>query len=317
MSSPETETETATTSPRPASRAVLPAALRLGPVDLTVADLDRAVAWYQRALGLRVHRHDATEAELGDGTLTVVVLHEDPVARPAGRHAGLYHYALLYPGREELARAVLRLMATRTPIEGASDHRTHEAFYLPDADGNGIELAADRPREQWPPDLGYAGGPAPLDTESLLGTVAGEAPAEHVGEGLRMGHLHLHVGDVDEALAFYRDLLGFDERANLGSAAFVSAGGYHHHLGFNVWRGRGVGPPPEHTVGLRHWTVELPTAGDVAAVRGRVERAGLAAEPVADGFLVRDPWQTAVAFVPAASPSSHPAADVRTGGHDA
>ena len=241
MSSPETETETATTSPRPASGAVLPAALRLGPVDLTVADLDRAVAWYQRALGLRVHRHDATEAELGDGTLTVVVLHEDPVARPAGRHAGLYHYALLYPGREELARAVLRLMATRTPIEGASDHRTHEALYLPDADGNGIELAADRPREQWPPDLGYAGGPAPLDTESLLGTVAGEAPAEQVGDCLRMGHLHLHVGDVDEALAFYRDLLGFDERANLGSAAFVSAGGYHHHLGFNVWRGRGVG----------------------------------------------------------------------------
>ena len=296
MSSPETETETATTSPRPAGGAVLPAALRLGPVDLTVADLDRAVAWYQRALGLRVHRHDATEAELGDGTLTVVVLHEDPVARPAGRHAGLYHYALLYPGREELARAVLRLMATRTPIEGASDHHTHEAFYLPDADGNGIELAADRPREQWPPDLGYAGGPAPLDTESLLGTVAGEAPAEQVGEGLRMGHLHLHVGDVDEALAFYRDLLGFDERANLGSAAFVSAGGYHHHLGFNVWRGRGVGPPPEHTVGLRHWTVELPTAGDVAAVRRRVEEAGPATEPVPGGFLVRDPWQTAVAL---------------------
>jgi catechol 2,3-dioxygenase len=285
---------------------VLPAALRLGPVDLTVADLDRAVAWYQRALGLRVHRHDPTEAELGDGTQTVVVLHEDPVARPAGRHAGLYHYALLYPRREELARAALRLMATRTPIEGASDHRTHEAIYLPDADGNGIELAADRARDQWPPDLGYAGGPAALDTESLLGTVAGEAPAEQVREGLRMGHLHLHVGDVDDALAFYRDLLGFEERANLGSAAFVSAGGYHHHLGFNVWRGRGVGPPPEHTVGLRHWTVELPTAGDVAVVRRRVEEAGLATEPVGGGFIVRDPWQTAVAFVPAAPPPAAP-----------
>jgi catechol 2,3-dioxygenase len=292
MSSPESA---------PTAAPVLPATLRLGPVDLTVADLDRAVAWYQRALGLRVHRHDASEAELGDGTETVLILHEDPVAGPAGRHAGLYHYALLYPSREELARAALRLMATRSPIQGASDHRTHEAIYLPDADGNGIELAADRPREQWPPDLGYAGGPAPLDTESLLATIAGEEPTERVGEGLRMGHLHLHVGDVGEGLAFYRDLLGFDERANLGSAAFVSAGGYHHHLGFNVWRGRDVGPPPEHTVGLRHWTVELPTDGDVAAVRRRVADAGQAVEPVPGGFLVRDPWQTAVTFVSAAA----------------
>jgi catechol 2,3-dioxygenase len=292
MSSPESA---------PTAAPVLPATLRLGPVDLTVADLDRAVAWYQRALGLRVHRHDASEAELGDGTETVLILHEDPMAGPAGRHAGLYHYALLYPSREELARAALRLMATRSPIQGASDHRTHEAIYLPDADGNGIELAADRPREQWPPDLGYAGGPAPLDTESLLATIAGEEPTERVGEGLRMGHLHLHVGDVGEGLAFYRDLLGFDERANLGSAAFVSAGGYHHHLGFNVWRGRDVGPPPEHTVGLRHWTVELPTDGDVAAVRRRVADAGQAVEPVPGGFLVRDPWQTAVTFVSAAA----------------
>jgi catechol 2,3-dioxygenase len=297
MSSPESA---------PTAAPVLPATLRLGPVDLTVADLDRAVAWYQRALGLRVHRHDASEAELGDGTETVLILHEDPVAGPAGRHAGLYHYALLYPSREELARAALRLMATRSPIQGASDHRTHEAIYLPDADGNGIELAADRPREQWPPDLGYAGGPAPLDTESLLATIAGEEPTERVGEGLRMGHLHLHVGDVGEGLAFYRDLLGFDERANLGSAAFVSAGGYHHHLGFNVWRGRDVGPPPEHTVGLRHWTVELPTDGDVAAVRRRVADAGQAVEPVPGGFLVRDPWQTAVTFVSAAPPPAGP-----------
>jgi catechol 2,3-dioxygenase len=297
MSSPESA---------PTAAPVLPATLRLGPVDLTVADLDRAVAWYHRALGLRVHRHDASEAELGDGTETVLILHEDPMAGPAGRHAGLYHYALLYPSREELARAALRLMATRSPIQGASDHRTHEAIYLPDADGNGIELAADRPREQWPPDLGYAAGPAPLDTESLLATIAGEEPTERVGEGLRMGHLHLHVGDVGEGLAFYRDLLGFDERANLGSAAFVSAGGYHHHLGFNVWRGRDVGPPPEHTVGLRHWTVELPTDGDVAAVRRRVADAGLAAEPVPGGFLVRDPWQTAVTFVSAAPPPAGP-----------
>jgi catechol 2,3-dioxygenase len=275
----------------------LPATLRLGAVHLTVADVDRSVAWYQRALGLRVHRHDAAGAELGDGTETLVVVHEDPRARPAGRHAGLYHYALLHPSREELARAAVRLAATRTPIQGASDHGTHEAIYLADADGNGIELAADRPREAWPAGLGYAGGPAPLDVDSLLATVAGEEPADRVGPGLRMGHVHLHVGDIDEGLAFYRDVLGFELQANLGTAAFVSAGGYHHHLGFNVWNGIGAGPPPPHTVGLRHWTVGLPTAADVAAVRARAERAGARVEPVDGGFRVRDPWETAVDFV--------------------
>ena len=223
----------------------------------------------------------------------VVELVEDPAARPAGRHAGLYHYALLYPSREELARAAIRLSVTATEIDGASDHRTHEAIYLSDPDGNGIELAADRPREFWPADLGYAGGPAPLDFAALLATVAGEDPAPFVREGLRMGHLHLHVGDIDEGLAFYRDVLGFELQANLGSAAFVSAGGYHHHLGFNVWRGHGVGAPPAHTVGLRHWTVVLPTAADVAEVRARVA----AAEELEGGFLVRDPWGTAVAIV--------------------
>src|SRR3954447_15844594 len=190
-------------SHEPGAGARLPDALRLGPVQLTVADVDRAVAWYQRALGLRVHAHEAATAELGDGTQVVVVLHEDPQARPAGRHAGLYHYALLYPSREELARAAVRLAATRTPIQGASDHRTHEAIYLPDLDGNGIELAWDRAREHWPTGLGYDRGPAPLDFDSLLATVEREQPSAQVREGLRMGHLHLHVGDIDQGLRFY------------------------------------------------------------------------------------------------------------------
>jgi catechol 2,3-dioxygenase len=286
-------TETSSTT-RPGPR--LPAGLRLGEVHLTAADLDRSVAWYQRALGLRVNRHDPALAELGDGAETVVVLHEDPQARPAGRHAGLYHYALLYPSREDLARAALRLAATRTPIQGAADHRTHEAIYLPDPDGNGIELAADRPRDEWPAGLGYDGGPAPLDFDALLATVAGEEPPAHVAEGLRMGHIHLHVGDIAEGLAFYRDVLGFELQANLGTAAFVSAGGYHHHLGFNVWKGQGVGAPPAHTAGLRRWTVRLPTERDLAEVRARVESAGLAVEPLGSGFIVRDPWETAAAF---------------------
>jgi catechol 2,3-dioxygenase len=289
MSQPDSLTELPPAPP-------LPASLRLGAVHLTVSDVDRSVAWYQQALGLRVHAHDAATAELGDGAETVVVLHEDPRAGRAGRHAGLYHYAVLYPSRPELARAALRLAATRAPIDGASDHRTHEAIYLSDPDGNGIELAADRDRTAWPRDLGYAAGPAPLDFTALLATVEGESPAAHVGEGLRMGHLHLHVGDVEEGLRFYRDLIGFELQANLGTAAFVSAGGYHHHLGFNVWRGRGVGPAPAHTAGLIHWTVELP-ADDVARLRARVQAAGLDAEPRDGGFVARDPWRIAVAFV--------------------
>ncbi|HTU30873.1 MAG TPA: VOC family protein [Solirubrobacteraceae bacterium] len=273
-----------------AAPAALPAALTLGPVHLTVADLDRAIAWYERALGLRVHAQQGRTADLGDGEQTVIVLHEDADAQPPERHAGLYHYALLYPTREALARAALRLAATRTPIEGASDHHTHEAIYLPDVDGNGIELAWDRSRAAWPADLGYGGRPDPLDFASLMATVDGEEPTPRVDPGLQIGHVHLHIGDVEQAIAFYRDLVGFDVQMNLGSAAFVSAGGYHHHLGLNVWRGRGVGAPPAHTVGLRHWTVRLPRTDDVEELRARLERAGVATTDAQTGFEVDDPW---------------------------
>ena len=158
------------------------------------------------------------------------------------------------------------------------------------------EQDADRARTAWPADLGYAGGPAALDFNALLATVAGEDSSPQVRPGLRMGHLHLHVGDIEEALRFYRDVLGFELQAHLGSAAFVSAGGYHHHLGINIWNGQGAGPAPEHRVGLRHWTVQLPAA-DLADVRARVDAAGLEVEPFDGGFLIRDPWRTAIAFV--------------------
>src|SRR3954471_5819822 len=291
MPDPEAMTQTATP--------VLPDTLRLGAVHLIVSDLDQSVAWYQRSLGLRVHRQDVGEAALGSGGEDLIALHEAPVARPAGRHSGLYHYALLYASREELARAALRLAATSTPIEGASDHGTHEAIYLPDPDGNSIELAADRPREQWPtPEEEFSGGgPRPLNFESLLAAVAGERPPEQAGPGLRVGHVHLHVGDIDDGLAFYRDLLGFEVWFVLPTAAFVAAGGYHHHLGFNVWRGQGAPPVPEHVAGLDHWTIRLDTPEQVAEVRARVDAADVAVEPHDDGFTVRDPWGIAVRFI--------------------
>ena len=138
------------TSAPPKLPAKLPATLRLGAVHLTVSDLGRSVDFYEDAIGLRLHHREDGVAAMGVGEEDLLVLYEDPSARRAGRHAGLYHYALLYPSREELAHAALRLAETQTPIQGASDHGTHEAIYLPDPDGNGIELAADRPREMWP-----------------------------------------------------------------------------------------------------------------------------------------------------------------------
>jgi catechol 2,3-dioxygenase len=290
-----------TTGPAAEGVSTLPETLRLGAVALTVTDLDRSVAWYQAALGMRVHRQDVGVAALGDGEEDVLVLHEDATAtQPSRRSSGLYHYALLFPTREELARAALRLGATRTPIQGASDHGTHEAIYLPDPDGNGIELAADRPREQWPtPEEEFSrGGPMPLDFDALLETVAGEGSVDpQVQRGLRVGHVHLHVGDIPRALAFYRDAIGFDVWAMMPTAAFVSAGGYHHHLGLNTWRGEGAAPQRPGVVGLRHWTIVLATVDDVAEVRARVRYAGLDAADVAGGFAVTDPFGMTVRVV--------------------
>ena len=275
----------------------LPSTLRLGAVHLTVSDLGRSVTFYEDAIGLELHHKKDGVARMGVGEEDLLVLYEEPGARRAGRHAGLYHYALLYPSREELARAALRLAARRTPIQGASDHGTHEAIYLPDPDGNGIELAADRPRELWPRPLDYAGGPQPLDLDGLLTSVAGEEVRGEAGPGLAVGHVHLHVGDLERGLAFYRDVLGFELMTFMpGAAAFVSAGGYHHHLGFNIWRGEGVAPVPEGRVGLRHWTVVLEDPEEVAVVGGRIRDAGIATEEREGGLLVRDPWEIAVLF---------------------
>jgi catechol 2,3-dioxygenase len=269
----------------------LPAGLRLGPAHLTVTDLDRAAGFYGDVVGLRANRREGGTAALGDGEgEDVLVLVEDPAARPPGRHAGLYHVALLYPSRLELARAAQRILVTRTRISGASDHGTHEAIYLSDPDGNGLELAADRPREQWPERLGYDRGPEPLDLEGVLALVEGVEPQPRADAGLRVGHLHIHVGDIEQGRAFYRDAVGFELKARLPSAAFVAAGGYHHHLGFNTWRGEGVGPLPEGVIGLRHWTAELPSADEVTAVADRVAAAGYRVEPRDDGALLRDPW---------------------------
>ncbi len=217
-------------------------------------------------------------------------------ARPPGRHAGLYHFALLHPSRLELARAGRRLLETGTPISGASDHNVSEAIYLPDPDGNGIELAADRSRDRWGDlsDPTAVGGPVPLDLEGLLASVADEEPRARAAPELVLGHVHLHVGDVDGALAFWRDAVGFEVMTRFPSAAFVAAGGYHHHLGLNTWRGEGVPPMPDGVVGLRHWTLVLEDADQVAAVGERLAGAGAGHRLEDSRLTTQDPWSNTV-----------------------
>lgn len=274
----------------------------LGPVHLTVTDLEQSLAFYAESLGLPVARQAAGRAVLGeaDGP-EVLVLVEEPEARRAGRHAGLYHVALLFPSRLELARVALRLSAAGVPIEGASDHGTHEAIYLPDPDGNGVELAADTPPATWPSyEQEFAqSGPRPLDFAALFALVAGEQPSPVPREGIVVGHVHLHVGDIAAARRFYVDGIGFDLMASLPSAGFVAAGGYHHHLAFNSWRGQGAPPAPAGTVGLRHWTLLL-APGAVVAARERLTQLGSETTDSAGGFTALDPSGNRVLVLAAA-----------------
>jgi catechol 2,3-dioxygenase len=279
------------------SGALLADATRLGGVELKITDLDRSLDFYTRVIGLSVHDRGDRHAALGARGEDLVTLRADAHARPPGRHAGLYHFALLFPTREELARAGARVAATRTRIDGASDHGTHEAIYLPDPDGIGLELAADRPRERWPDLSGaefVAHGPQPLDVGALFATIEGESPAALADGGLRMGHIHLHVGDLDAATRFYRDGLGFEVRTSMPTATFVSAGGYHHHVAYNLWRGGGVGPAPDDVVGLNHWTLLCADQAELEAVRNRLASLGVSLEQRDGGTFARDPSRIAV-----------------------
>lgn len=260
-------------------------------VVVTVRNLDRSATFYREALGLvELDRADPA-IWFGAGDAPLLALHEDPRPTTPGRTAGLYHAALNYPDRIELGRVARRLAASRTPIQGASDHGTHEAIYLADPDGNGLELAVDRDRSAWP-DLSKIENirPRPLDLDGLLALTANEPVIDTAKNGNRVGHVHLHLGDLDDGLAFYRDLLGFDTQTVIpGQAAFVSAGGYHHHVAFNLWNGAGVGPQAPGTVGLRHWTLVVPDQSDVTDVRARFDAVGIPTADLDAGLSVQDP----------------------------
>jgi catechol 2,3-dioxygenase len=275
--------------------AALPAETALGAVALTVPDLDRSLAFYTRHLGLVVHRQAGREAALGgDGGASFLRLVENLSAEPAPHATGLYHFAILVPSRQELAAALVRLARTRTPLQGASDHGVSEALYLADPDDNGIEIYRDRPREEWPRQGGrLAMRTDPLDLDELFAVQPDsyrEAPARALGAATRLGHIHLHVANLEAAVSFYRDVLGFELQQMYGNqAAFLSAGGYHHHVAVNTWRGQGAPPPAPEASGLREWEILLPDRAALTQVGERLAPAGIATSSQPDGLRAADP----------------------------
>jgi catechol 2,3-dioxygenase len=249
----------------------------MGLVELSVSDLDRSVAYWQDAIGLRVLSRENGTAELGADTPLLRFV-EEPGARPASGFTGLFHVALLVPDRPSLGRFLAHTVREQIPLTGLSDHAVSEAIYLRDPDYHGIEVYADRPREQWEGRVGQLMTTIPLDAGSLLAE-AGDGGFEGLPDGTKMGHVHLCVRDVDETVGFYRDTLGMGLTAQLGDqAAFLSAGGYHHHIGGNTWETRGAEPAPEGTARLLRFTIVLPDDEDVARTAERI-----------GGTEVRDP----------------------------
>ncbi|HXV57989.1 MAG TPA: VOC family protein [Gaiellaceae bacterium] len=272
--------------------ATLPAATAMGAVHLTVADLERSLAYYRESIGLEPGERSAARVSLGAGGRELLVLHEEPGARPAPRSTGLYHFALRVPERADLARWLAHAARDRVPLAGLSDHFVSEAIYLADPDGHGIEIYHDRPRETWAGLVASRLTTEPLDVTSLLGELGDPEtePFDGLPAGTDMGHVHLQVADTEASTGFYRDVLGFDLMAELfGSAAFYGAGGYHHHVGANVWHSRGAGPPPSGSAALRLATVLLPDADERDRAAARVADAGGEPEEAGGGVLVRDP----------------------------
>src|SRR5215212_4015879 len=278
----------------------------VGAVHLTVADLDRSIEYYTGAIGLSVLSRDGAVLRLGapDGA-ELLVLHEEPGAQPVQGHTGLFHFALLLPERAALARWLVHAAQARVPLSGMSDHLVSEAIYLRDPDWHGIEIYRDRPRSEWPADGsgGVRMDTIPLDTDSLLGALADPSSVgeyEGMPRGTTMGHVHLHVADIADSERFYRDVMGFDVMAHMPEATFLSAGGYHHHLGANVWAGRGASPPPAGSAALRHATIVLPDAAERDRVADRIADAGQEPEEHDGGVLVRDPGGNALLLSAAA-----------------
>jgi catechol 2,3-dioxygenase len=278
----------------------LPDALRLGHVRLQVSDLARSLDYYTSVLGLEARNAGDGSADLhalGEAA-PLVVLEERPGTTPIGVNSrlGLYHFAILVPDRSALGRLLGHLSRTGTRI-GASDHLVSEALYLRDPDGLGIEVYRDRPRSEWRVLNGeLAMASDPLDSAGVLAAGQDE-PWAGMPRGTVMGHVHLHVGDLDTASRFYHDALGLDRIVwSYPGALFLSAGGYHHHLGVNTWAGR-VASASERDAKLLEWRIVLPTADEARVAAERLVAAGHPVSRQSDGWLAADPWGTQLRLV--------------------
>jgi catechol 2,3-dioxygenase len=282
-------------------------ATMIGHVSLTVANLENQLAFYQQVLGFKLHWQEGNKAGLGAGGADLLRLTEEPNLKKYRGVTGLYHFAVLFPNRRELARAVARLFAFKYR-NAPTDHIMTKTTYLDDPEGNGIELYCESPEDgYWDlkdgkyetrrKDGSWSDGREPLDVEALLTHLKPEdqldvpIPAE-----TRVGHMHLHVRNIPEALNFYHDIIGFDVMGNVAEyqMAFISAGGYHHHIGLNTWQGVGAPPPPADAVGLRHFTVDFENQQALDEVIARVNDAGIASNQTDDGLLLYDPSQNGV-----------------------
>jgi catechol 2,3-dioxygenase len=263
-----------------------------------VTDRERALAFYRDFLGFAVLTESAAQIQLGEGTNHLLTLLPG-AARPRMRGAtGLYHVAILLPSRPHLAQILARLIKANYPI-GASDHHVSEALYLSDPDDNGLEMYRDRPRSEWRyrPGGQLVMGTERLDAQGILAELPAE-PWQAMPAGTSIGHMHLQVGDIPTAKAFYHGLLGFDVMVeSYPGALFLSAGGYHHHLGVNIWESANGSRRPADAAGLHSFVVRLPDAAALAVLRDRIAAEGVEVREQTNGIAVDDPWGTEVRLV--------------------
>jgi catechol 2,3-dioxygenase len=289
-----------TTNHTAAPAASIDPATAIGQVSLAVADLARSLTFYTEALGFAVLERDASTVTLGAAGVPLLVLTEHSGAKPWPRdtpdgYTGLYHFAILMPTRADLGLWLRHWLDLGFPLPGQGDHLVSEALYLSDPDGNGIEIYQDRPRDQWR----YANGQIKMATDpvDIRGVLAEGARSGRSWTGLpagtTVGHIHLQVGDIRQAADFYHGVLGFDIMASMPTALFISAGGYHHHIGLNIWHSAGASAAPEGTAGLRHFTITLPNQEAKAEVVARISASEIPYTE-ADDVVVQDPWGTTI-----------------------
>lgn len=281
------------------SQSIDPAA-DVGVVTLKTADLPRMLRFYMDVIGLKILEQNESQATLGAGR-PILRLEAVPGAQiPSARRqpfTGLYHAAILFPNRRTLAIKIAQLAAMRMPF-GEADHLVSEAFYLSDPEGNGLELYRDRPRSEWT----WVNGQIqmaidPIDWQSFSAEIQEDDPAldnPSAPEETRLGHVHLKVADIPEAEKYYHGLLGLDITAYMPGALFLSAGGYHHHLGMNTWESLGARPPAEIATGLKEFSLVLPNEAELERIVSRVEPAGLPVERSSDSALLIDPFQNRI-----------------------